>query len=164
MTSTGVPGTRRRASIAARRPSSVKLGRQAHVGDGHVRPLPLDRLDQGVAVLDGGHDVHAVVAQQAGEAVAQQREVLGDHDPHGSSTRQDRTAAGGVRDGHDAVERLHPVAQAAQTLRRGVGPAPAVVGHHAPRAPASRRATPDRDPASPPLCLLALVSASATTK
>ena len=86
MTSTGVPGTR--AARLDRGPEALvgEAGRQAHVGDGHVRPLPLHRADQGVAVLDGGDDVHAVVAQQAGEAVAQQREVLGDHDPHGSST------------------------------------------------------------------------------
>src|SRR5919109_886491 len=53
----GRPGMRRRASSAARTPSS----------------------------LDGGGDLEAHVAQEADEAVAQEREVLGDHDAHGSS-------------------------------------------------------------------------------
>ncbi len=85
ITSTAVPGTRRRTSSAARRPSSRKSGRQADVDDGEVGLLRHDLADQRLAVGDGRHDLDPVVAQQTGEAVAQQREVLGDHYAHGSS-------------------------------------------------------------------------------
>ena len=40
-----------------------------------------------VAVAHGRDDVESVVLEQAREAVAQERQVLGDHDAHGSSAR-----------------------------------------------------------------------------
>ena len=57
--------------------------RQADVDDRDLRPLEQDARDQRRAVRDGRDDVEAVVAQQPGQAVAQQREVLGDHNAQG---------------------------------------------------------------------------------
>src|SRR5262249_19562145 len=44
-----------------------------------------DGFDEGVAVRDRCGDVEAVVVEQAREPVAEEGEVLGDHDAHGSS-------------------------------------------------------------------------------
>src|SRR6185503_13518770 len=45
----------------------------------------LDGGQERVAVRDGGDDVEAAVPQESLEPVAQEREVLGDHHPHGST-------------------------------------------------------------------------------
>ena len=64
-------------------PFVLERRRQPDVDDGEVGPLEHHRVDQRVAVLDRGDDVDAVVAQEPGQPVAEQREILGDHDPHG---------------------------------------------------------------------------------
>ena len=104
------------------------------------------------------------VAQQRHDPLAQQREVLGDHDPHGSSARTWCPCPAGLVTDSAPVERLDAVAQPGQPAavadpRR---PRPlsddlddervAVLRPRA-RAPARRRA-----------CFAALVSASAATK
>ena len=94
-----MPGTRRRASSAARRPSSRKLGGRRTSTTATSGRSPRDRVDEGVAVLDGGDHLHPAVAEQADDAVAQQREVLGDHDPHGSSAVRIVPPARGAVDG-----------------------------------------------------------------
>ena len=48
--------------------------------------MALDDRHQLVGVADGGDDLLAGVGEDPGEAGAQQHGVLGDHDPHGSST------------------------------------------------------------------------------
>ena len=48
--------------------------------------MPLDGAEQLVGVADGGDDLLAGVGEDPGEPGPQQHGVLGDHDPHGSST------------------------------------------------------------------------------
>ena len=77
-TSTGVPGTRRRASIAARRPSSRWRRRHPDVDDGHVRAMGDDRLHERRAVADLCHDRAAGLLDQPRDALADERRILGD--------------------------------------------------------------------------------------
>src|SRR5207302_8568248 len=65
----------------------AERGRKPHVDDGDVRLLEQDGGDERVAICDRGDDVETVVAKQAREAVAQEREVLRDHDAHGITAR-----------------------------------------------------------------------------
>src|SRR5262249_29142041 len=58
---------------------------QANVDDRDLRLVAADCVDERVAVRHRRCDVEAVVAEQSCESVAQQGEVLGDHDAHGSS-------------------------------------------------------------------------------
>ena len=69
-----------------------------------------------------------VLAQQRDEPLAQQRLVLGDHDPHGSSARIVVPPPAGLVDGQRAVERLDAVAQPGQPAAARVRAARAVVG------------------------------------
>ena len=59
--------------------------RQAHVDDRQVGLVAGDDAQQALAVLGLGDDLDLALAQQRDEPFAQQRVVLGDHDPHGSS-------------------------------------------------------------------------------
>src|SRR3954451_23158063 len=61
--------------------------RQADVDDGDVGTLAEDCVDERVAVLHRIHDVEVVVAEEARQPVAEQCEVLGDHDAHGITAR-----------------------------------------------------------------------------
>ena len=61
--------------------------RQADVDDRDVGRVEPDRVDERVGVVDGRDDLEAVRLEQPHHPVAQQREVLGDHDAHGSSAR-----------------------------------------------------------------------------
>src|SRR5262249_4603887 len=49
--------------------------------------LAEDGVGERVGVVHLRDDLEVVVPQQPGQAVSQEREVLGDHDPHGSSAR-----------------------------------------------------------------------------
>ena len=49
--------------------------------------MAADDAQQARAVVGLRHDVDVVLAQQRDDPLAQQRLVLGDHDPHGSSAR-----------------------------------------------------------------------------
>ena len=63
------------------------MGRgHAHVDDRQVGLVALDDGEQVVGVVDGGDHLLPGVGQQPREAGAQEHGVLGDHDPHGSST------------------------------------------------------------------------------
>src|SRR5262249_43216654 len=57
--------------------------RKPDVDDCDIRLLEQDRARERVAVGHRRDDVEAVVAQQPRQPVAQQREILRDHDPHG---------------------------------------------------------------------------------
>jgi hypothetical protein len=111
---------------------------------------------------DRRHDLEAVLVEQPADALAQEREVLGDHDAHGTSAVQDGGAADGRRDGQRAVERGQALVQAVE---------PVAVGSAPPRP--SSRTSMRRRPFSRHrrtlalcawACLTALVSASATVK
>ena len=60
-------------------------GRHADVDDGEIGAFPFDGGEQLVGVAEGGDHLVAAVAEEAGEAFAQQRLVFGDHDAHGNS-------------------------------------------------------------------------------
>ena len=62
-------------------------GREAHVDDREVGLVAADDAQQARAVVGLRDDVDVVLAQQGDDPGAQQRLVLGDHDPHGSSAR-----------------------------------------------------------------------------
>ena len=119
-------------------------------------------MDERVGVVDRRDDLEAVRLEQAHHPVAQEREVLGDHDPHGSSTR---TIVGPPRGLVTAS-----VPSSASTRRRSpVRPPPA--GSAPPRPSSSistASASPRRATATAtrlaPECLAAFASASATTK
>ena len=71
-----------------------------------------DDPQQPRAVLGLGDDVDALLAQQRDDALAQQRLVLDDHHPHGSSARTVVPPPARARDRQGAVERRDAVAQA----------------------------------------------------
>ena len=92
--------------------------RQADVDDRDVGLLAARRMDQCVAVGDGVDDREAVVAQQPGEPVAEQREVFGDQDSHGSSARS-------VVPPSDGLTMSSVPSSASTRRRRPVSPDPA---------------------------------------
>ena len=55
----------------------------AHVDDGHIRSVLLDRRDERLAVADLGQDRPAGLLDQPGDAFADERRVLGDDDTEG---------------------------------------------------------------------------------
>jgi len=63
-------------------------GRHPHVDDGHVGLVLVDGGQERGRAVGGRHHVERLGPQQQRQALAQQRVVLGDHDPHGSSTRR----------------------------------------------------------------------------
>src|SRR4051794_5729103 len=136
--------------------------RQADVDDAHVGLVAHHGADEPGPVLDRGDDLEAALRQQAGEPVAQQREALGDHDPHGSSACRRVGPPGGL------ASRIAP-SSASMRLRRPVRPLP---DGSAPPTPSSATWTTRRSPSREtstvsrvaPLCFTAFVSASATTK
>ena len=157
-----MPGTRSRASIAARTPSSVNDGGSRTSTSARSGRCSTIAVDERRAGVDGGDDLPPAVAQQAGQALAQERQVLGDHDAHGSSARivvprsPDCTAS-------RAVERLDALAQAGQARAGGVGAAVAVVGDLHPQ-PVARGAPMRTRACAAPECLATFVSASTVTK
>ena len=95
--------------------------READVDDREVGLVAADDPQQALAVLGLGDDVDVVLAQQRDDALAQQREVLGDHDPHGSSAWMVVPRPAGSRPSS--------VPSSASTRwRRPVSPLPARVG------------------------------------
>ena len=79
-TSTGVPGTRRRASIAARRPSSRWRRRHPDVHDRHVRAMSDDGVHERRAVADLRDDRAARLLDQPRDPLADECRVLRDDD------------------------------------------------------------------------------------
>ena len=138
--------------------------REPHVDDRDVGLVAADDPQQPRAVLGLRDDVDVVLAQQRDDPLAQQRLVLGDHDPHGSSARIVVPSPGGLTTVQRAVERLDAVAQAGQAAARGVGAARARRRRPRRRAAVVRRARRVTRAGAPGACLATLVSASATTK
>ena len=64
-----------------------EAGREPDVDEREVGLVLDDRLDERRPGVDGGDDLPPAVAQQAGEALAQEGQVFGDDDAHGSSAR-----------------------------------------------------------------------------
>src|SRR6185503_1060097 len=136
--------------------------REPDVDNADVRLVAHDGAQETRPVLDGGDDLEAALRQQAGEPVAQEREVLGDYDPHGISAWRSVGPPGGL------AIRSAP-SSASMRLRRPVRPLPSA---SAPPSPSSATWTTSRFPSRvtstdrrvAPLCLTAFVSASATTK
>ena len=137
-------GCRPRASgpgsaSAARRPSSVWVGGMRTSTTARSGLVALDDVEQRVGVAHGGHDLLAGVDQQAGQPGSQQHGVLGDHDPHGSSTRRVVGPPAGL---------MHVAA-----CRRGRRPGragrrrPVPRSGSAPPTPSSRTSTTRRSPA-----------------
>src|SRR5581483_1529402 len=135
--------------------------RQPDVDDRDVRLLGDHLVHEPVAVGDGGDDVEAVVAQKPREAVAKEREVLRDHDPHGSSALTTVGPPGGLTT-------ANVPSSASTRCRRPRSPFPSP---SAPPRPSSstrtwstspRRAIVTRTPVAP-ACLPAFASASDTT-
>ena len=91
--------------------------------------MPGDRPQQPRAVLDLGDHLDLVLAQQRHETLAQQREILGDHYPHGSLASTTVPSPSGLSTLQAAVEGLHPGAQAGEPRALRVGAAAAVVAH-----------------------------------
>ena len=121
-------------------------------------------MHERVAVADRGDDVEAVVAQQPRQAVAQEREIFGDHDPHGITARIVVGPPGRARDLERAVERLDAAARArAGPLPDRIGAAAAVVDDLDDERLAAAART-SMSTCSACACLPAFASASATTK
>src|SRR6185437_15923613 len=124
--------------------------------------LGAHRLQQRTGVAHGGDHVEAVVAQQALQAVAQQREILGDHYSHGSSARTVVGPPGGLM--------TRSVPSSASTRRRKpLSPPPSASAPPLPSSWTSTESTPSplqmrTSTRRAPECLPALASASATTK
>ena len=102
-------------------------------------------MDERVGVVDGRDDLEAVSREQAHHPVAQQREVLGDHDPHGSSARTTVGPPAGLVDGERPVERLDAAAQAGEARRRRGRRRRARRRRPATSSTSARRADVDRD-------------------
>jgi hypothetical protein len=137
--------------------------RHPHIHDGHIGFVFIHSLEEVARVRRGGHHVQGFGAQQQGEALAQQRLVLGDHDPHGTPT----CSTVGPPTGLDSLN----VPSCASTRRRmplspdppwaSAPPLPSsVISAHS-RSSCRRRRTVAW---LAPLCLAMLVSASATAK
>ena len=158
-----VSGWRSRSSIAARTPSSRERGRQPDVDDREVGLVRVDDPEQPRAVLGDGDDLDPALAHERDEALAQQRVVLGDHDPHGSSTRITVPAPG------PPITASVPSSASAR-WRRPVRPGAAAgrrrrARRRRPRRAGGRRAgAASRAPRRSGACLATLVSDSATTK
>ncbi len=116
--------------------------------------LACTQRGQVAAVADRGHDLVPALGQQPGETLAEQHRVLGDHDPHGTSTRTSVPSPAGLlihssaAGGGDAVAQrgdAEPLARAAQ-----LQPQPADLdrqscldGHLAGAAQPARRSGPE---------------------
>ena len=117
--------------------------RQTDVDDRDVGLLDHDRAEQVRAVVDGGHDLEAAVLEQADEPLAEQREVLGDHDAHGISARTIVGPPSGLVTTQRPVQRRDAVAEPGEPAAGAdLGAAAAVVGDLDDRCPSwSRRWT-----------------------
>src|SRR3954471_18234518 len=131
------------------------------VDDGDIRAMVGDGVGEARCVGQGGADVYARLGQQPGQTLAQQRRVVGDHDPHGSS------ASTIVPCGWFSVTRRHP--RSAETRSaRPCSPVPCGLAWPTPPSATATRTT-DRshvtviDTSWTSACLTALVVASAMT-
>ena len=138
------------------------------------RHADVDERDVGAAVANAGEervgvadlvdDLEPAVREQVRDPLADERRVVGDHDPHGISARIARAAARLALDDELRVQRLQPVAEARQArIGGGASAADAVVRHDDPervRVSRSRRTVASEADA----CLTTFVSASETRK
>ena len=104
---------------AARAPSSVWSGGIRMSIDREVRIGLVHGGDQRRRVRGLGHDVVPGVDEQAGQALAEQRGVLTDHDAHGSTASTTVPSAGRAGQPQPAAGRGDPVGQPGQS---GAGP------------------------------------------
>src|SRR4029453_16091094 len=74
-----------RIVTAARSPSSVCVGGHADVGDDDVGLVVGGVDEESVGVADSGDDLVTDPFQDADEALAQEHDILGDHDPQWSA-------------------------------------------------------------------------------
>ena len=94
-----MPGCDSAIRSAATRPFVGVRRRHADVGDDHVRPVAVDLGEQRLGVRGRRLDFDAALAQHGGDAVADDRRVVGDHHRHAAddssshSDRDDRVAA-----------------------------------------------------------------------
>ena len=137
--------------------------REPHVDDRQVGLVRADDPQQPGAVVGVRDDLDPALAHERDEPLAQQRVVLGDHDPHGSSTRIVVPPPGRADHGQRPVERLGPVAQPGEARAARVRAARPVVGdlHQQPPVALGRAS---RVADAPGACLATFVSDSATTK
>src|SRR5262249_36321081 len=140
----------------------AEVGRKTNVDHGDLWLVRVDLAQQRVSVAHGRDDLEAVVAQEALQAVAQEREVLGDHYPHGMSALISVGPPSGL------ATRSVP-SSASIRRRRPLRPLPF---GFAPPMPSSATSTVSMSPSRRMRmstrfaceCLLAFASASATTK
>ena len=90
--------------LGGEQPVVAMVGRHADVDDRDVGPARLDHAQQRVGVAAAPGDLEAGVLEQAGEALAQEHLVVGDHDrmaaPRGAWLA---SAVSGPADGADAI-------------------------------------------------------------
>ena len=153
----------RRISRGRARALVVVVGRHAHVDDREVGLVLADQREQRVGVAGAPDDLVAGVLEQAGEALAQEDGVLGDHDAHGSSTAIRVPAPGGL-----SMASVPPCAATRSSIPAGPCPPPARRRRRRRRRPAARRTPFSRAVSTTTrvgdACLTALVSASQATK
>ena len=89
---------------------------EADVDDRDVGTFAHDRSHECVAVGDSRDDLEPVVAEQSRESVAQERQVFGDHDPHGITARTVVGPPGGLVTLERPIERLDPPREPAAAL------------------------------------------------
>ena len=94
-------------------PGGIRMSVEHEVG-----PVVQRGVHQPVGVPLGRHHPHARPLQQQDQALAQQRLVLAEDYPHGSSARS-RVPVGAAGDAQVAAQDVEPVAQPEQT---GAGP------------------------------------------
>src|SRR3954469_7145840 len=137
--------------------------RHPDVDDGQVGAELAHTPQQRIGVVDLGDDLDAVVAEQPRDPLTDQRRVVGDHDPHGSSARMVVPCPPGLSTASVALSASRrsrrPARPEPTVMRPPPQPSSATVTH---RTPGSSASSTETRPAEE--CLTALVSASATTK
>ena len=122
--------------MAARSPSSVKVGGMRMSTTATSGRSPLDRSAQGLGIGHGAGDGEAPVGQQLDEPVAQDGRVLGDDDAQGTRSGSGhadlgvqrevdgdhRRATGRAGDVEAPVDGVDPVGEAGQPARGGTQP------------------------------------------
>ena len=91
------------------------VGRHADVDERDIGSLVAHAREQRAGIADLGDDVEPRFGEQRGNALADQRRIVGDHDPHGISTLMVVPAPRLALDDQLGVQHLQPVAEACQT-------------------------------------------------
>ena len=163
-TSTPTPGWASRIHCAARVPSSVNVG--------GIRTSTTARSGSCPAIAASSRSASPTAAMTSwpassnsrGEALAQQRLVLGDHDPHGSSAVTVVPAPGGLSTRQRPAVRGHAVGEPGEAGARPTRTAPPTPSSATETTGCRSAVRPGRTTCDAPACLTALVSASLATK